>query len=66
MLDMKDSEVIKACGGYKAVAPALGISEENAAHLEKRPTPWKHRGAIKALARKKRIALPKDYLEVRR
>lgn len=63
---MKDSEIIKAVGGYKIVAPALGISAENAAHLEKRQTPWKYRPAIKALARRKKVELPSDYLEVRR
>ncbi len=66
MLGMKDTDVIKALGGYRVAARLLLISEENAAHLEKRQTPWKHRTAIRALARRKRIALPKDYLEVRR
>ena len=63
---MKDTDVIKALGGYRIVADALKITDENAAHLEKRQTPWKHRPSIKALARRKRVALPKDYLEVRR
>ncbi len=66
MLGMKDIEVIEALGGAKVVGPALSLEPENAAHLEKRPTPWKHRPAIKALARRKRVSLPSDYLEVRR
>ncbi len=66
MLGMKDTEIVKALGGYETIAEALGLTKENAAHLEKRPTPWKHRPAIKALARKKRVSVPSDYLEVRR
>lgn len=66
MLGMKDTEIIKALGGYEIIADALKLSKENAAHLEKRPTPWKHRAAIKSLARRKRISVPADYMEVRR
>ncbi len=65
-VDMKDTDIIKALGGYEVIASALNLTKENAAHMEKRPTPWRHRAAIKSLARRKRIALPKDYLEVRR
>ena len=66
MLAMKDTDVIKALGGYEIIAAELKLSKENAAHMEKRPTPWRHRAAIKTLARRKRVTLPKDYLEVRR
>lgn len=62
---MKDGEIIKALGGYKAVARAIGVTEENALHFERRVIPWKHRPAIKALAKRKRLKLPPEFLEKR-
>ncbi len=63
---MNDSEVIKALGGYQAVAAALGISKENALHFERRAIPWKFRLKVKSLAQRKRVKLPPDFLETQR
>ena len=63
---MKDGDIIKALGGYKAIAHLLGVSEENALHMERRRIPWKYRPRIWAIAKHKRVRLPKDFLEVRR
>ena len=63
---MKDAQVIEALGGHHTVARALGMSPENALHFIKRGIPWRHRPAVKALARRKRVKLPPDFLEVQR
>ena len=63
---MKDGDVIKALGGYRAVAPLIGVTAENALHMERRQIPWKYRNAIKAIARRKKVKLPADFLEKQR
>ncbi len=63
---MKDPEVIRALGGHKAVAHAIGVSIENALHFMRRGIPYRHRTKIKALAKSKRLKLPADFLENQR
>ncbi len=63
---MTDGDVIKALGGYKAVAALLGISDENALHFERRKIPWKYRPKLKAVAQRRKIKLPPDFLEMQR
>ena len=63
---MNDGDIIKALGGYKAVAALLGVSAENALHMERRQIPWKYRTKVSAIAKRKRIKLPPDFLEKQR
>jgi hypothetical protein len=64
---MKDKAVIKLLGGHKAIKAALGLrSEQHARHFSERGIPWKHRPKIAALAKRKKVQLPSDFLENQR
>lgn len=63
---MKDGDLIKALGGYRAVARLLGITDANALHFERRVIPWKYRPKLKAAAQRRKIKLPPDFLETQR
>ena len=63
---MKDHEVVEALGGYRAVACALDLKPEIVLHFTKRAIPWRYRHRVKALAKRKRVALPADFLENQR
>ena len=64
---MKDCEVIEALGGHIAVAKEIGVSAETMLHCANgRAIPWGHRPKIKALAKRRRVRLPPDFLWARR
>lgn len=63
---MKDGEIIKALGGYRTVAPLLGVSAENAWHMEQDKIPWRYRRKVEAIAKRKKVKLPPDFLDVQR
>ncbi len=63
---MTDQEVIKALGGPNCLHIALGIKIDAARKIATRGIPWKHRPAVKALAKRKRVQLPPDFLENQR
>ncbi len=63
---MTDGDIIKALGGFKVIAPLLGVTKENARHMENRVIPWKYRLRVEALAKRKRVKLPPDFLGVQR
>lgn len=63
---MKDAEIIEALGGHSAVARAIDVKTKIALHFATRGIPFKYRPKVKALARKKRLTLPPDFLEVQR
>ena len=63
-----DAHVIAMIGGHIVVAEYCGVSRENARHWAagRTPIPWKHRKAVHALAKEKRVRLPADFLHERR
>ncbi len=63
---MRDSEIIKALGGYRVVAPLLGVSVQNAWHMERGKIPWRYRRKVETIARLKKVKLPPDFLDVQR
>lgn len=66
ILGMKDGDIIKALGGFKVVAPLLGVTDENARHMESRVIPWRYRRKVEAIAKRKKVKLPSDFLDVQR
>lgn len=62
---MKDAEIITALGGTAKVAEALGVALNTTSNWKGRGIPWQMRPKVKALARRKRLALPADFLTVK-
>ena len=63
---MKDHEIVEALGGPPAIFAATGISLDAARKFITRGIPWKHRPKIAALAKRKKVSLPPDFLENQR
>ena len=63
---MTDKEIMLALGGHIAVAKELGIPRETALHFVHRAIPWKYRPRIEKMAKRRRIKVPPDFLEVQR
>lgn len=55
-------ELILALGGTKAVAEQIRQPRSAVSNWQKRGVPWRWRPAIAAMARRKRIKLPAEFL----
>lgn len=63
---MTDEELIDKLGGTTAVAAALEVSTQLVSAWKKRGISDAGRFVIADLARKKRLALPPDFFDIRR
>lgn len=56
------ANIIDQLGGYKAVAAELGQNDTTIANWRTRGVPWRWRPVVAALAKKRRIAVPENFL----
>jgi hypothetical protein len=57
------NEIIEALGGNKAVAALLNVRAATVSVWRKRGIPWRYRGAVRDLLRRKRIAVPEGFMK---
>lgn len=63
---MTDAEIIEALGDSGKVADALGLKQNTVSNWKERGISWHKRAYVRELARKKRIALPSDFMLIKR
>ena len=66
VLPMTDYQIVEALGGAIKVAQALGINTEIVRKFKARGIAWKYRPAVLALARRRKVRVPSDFLETQR
>lgn len=59
---MTDAEIIVALGDTGAVAKELGLSDSRVSNWKTRGIPWRYRGTVSALAKRRRIAIPDNFM----
>lgn len=62
---MTDADVIVALGDTAKLAEALGVAQNTTSNWKARGIPWAMRAQVKAVARRKRVSLPSDFLTVK-
>lgn len=59
---MTDAELIEALGDTGAVAKQLGLSQQQVSNWKRRGISWRYRPTIAALARRRKLAVPSDFV----
>jgi len=56
------SEIIDALGGNQAVAGLLKVRAATVSNWRQRGVPWKFRGQLVAIMRRKRLPVPEGFM----
>lgn len=59
---MDSKQIIARLGGRTAVAAMCGVNVEAVRKWELRGVPWRYRATVAAICRRRRIALPAQFL----
>lgn len=57
------SALIDNLGGTSAVARALGVADQTVSSWRERGVSWRYRPTLATMARRRKIALPADFLD---